>query len=39
MRAMVFDRYGEPEVMHLKDVPGSRDHLGLAGREGVGQLC
>ena len=21
MRAMVFDRYGEPEVMHLKDVP------------------
>jgi NADPH:quinone reductase len=21
MRAMVFDRYGEPDVMHLKDVP------------------
>jgi NADPH:quinone reductase-like Zn-dependent oxidoreductase len=21
MRAMAFDRYGEPEVMHLKDVP------------------
>src|ERR1700741_1921464 len=103
MRAMVFDRYGEPDVMHLKDVPvpepqdgevlirvgysgvnpadsktrsganrahyryvnsplvtgmdaagvvertgggchrfqarGPRDHLGLAGREDVGQLC
>jgi hypothetical protein len=23
MRAMVFDRYGEPDVMHLKDVPVS----------------
>jgi NADPH2:quinone reductase len=21
MRAMVFDRYGEPDVMHLRDVP------------------
>jgi NADPH:quinone reductase-like Zn-dependent oxidoreductase len=21
MRAMVFDRYGEPDVMHLKDLP------------------
>ena len=21
MRAMVFDRYGDPEVMHLSDVP------------------
>ena len=21
MRAMVFDRYGEPDAMHLKDVP------------------
>jgi NADPH:quinone reductase-like Zn-dependent oxidoreductase len=21
MRAMVFDRYGEPDVVHLKDVP------------------
>jgi hypothetical protein len=21
IRAMVFDRYGEPDIMHLKDVP------------------